>query len=65
MVNNVTHRHTFMKMVQVQAGLGFGVKKDRPIFVFETQKNGAILSQSRKARKGGAFLLRKRTEWKG
>jgi lipid-binding SYLF domain-containing protein len=36
--NNATRRDTFMKMVQVQAGLGFGVKKDRLIFVFETQQ---------------------------
>ena len=37
-VNNFTHRQTFMKMVQVQAGFGFGVKKDRLIFLFETEK---------------------------
>jgi lipid-binding SYLF domain-containing protein len=35
-VNNRTHRDTFMKMVKVQAGLGFGASKDRLIFVFET-----------------------------
>lgn len=35
-VNNRTHRQTFMKMVGVQAGLGLGIKKDRIIFVFET-----------------------------
>ena len=35
-VNNRTHRQTFMKMVGVQAGLGFGVAKTRLIFVFET-----------------------------
>lgn len=37
-VNHRTHRETFMKMVQVQAGLGFGARKDRLIFVFETQQ---------------------------
>ena len=37
-INNFTHRDTFMKMLQVQAGLGFGIKKDRLVFVFETQK---------------------------
>ncbi|MGB8433380.1 MAG: YSC84-related protein [Burkholderiales bacterium] len=37
-VNNRTHRDTFMKMIKVQAGLGFGASKDRLIFVFETQK---------------------------
>jgi lipid-binding SYLF domain-containing protein len=35
-VNGRTHRDTFMKMVKVQAGLGFGLSKDRLIFVFET-----------------------------
>ena len=35
-VNQRTHRDTFMKMVKVQAGLGFGASKDRMIFVFET-----------------------------
>ena len=35
-VNNATKAETFMKMAEVQAGLGFGVKKFRVIFVFET-----------------------------
>jgi len=35
-VNFRTRRDTFMKMVKVQAGLGFGASKDRLIFVFET-----------------------------
>ncbi len=35
-VNNRTHRQTFMKMVGVQAGLGIGVAKTRLIFIFET-----------------------------
>ena len=33
-----THRDTFMKMVQAQAGLGFGAVKDRIIWVFETRQ---------------------------
>jgi lipid-binding SYLF domain-containing protein len=37
-INNVTHRSTFMKMAQVHAGLGLGIKKERLVFVFETQK---------------------------
>jgi lipid-binding SYLF domain-containing protein len=37
-VNNHTKRQTFMSMVQVNAGIGFGAKKDRLIFVFETQQ---------------------------
>jgi lipid-binding SYLF domain-containing protein len=36
--NNRTQRYTYMKMLQVQGGLGFGVSKDRIIWVFETQK---------------------------
>lgn len=36
--NNRTKRDTFMEMVQVQAGFGIGAKKDRLIWVFETQK---------------------------
>jgi len=36
-VNNQTGQRTFMKMVELQAGLGFGISKFRNIFVFETQ----------------------------
>ena len=35
-INNRTGRETFMRMVGVQAGLGFGVARTRMIFVFET-----------------------------
>jgi lipid-binding SYLF domain-containing protein len=37
-VNNRTHRQTFMKMVQVQGGLGFGVNQNRLIFVFTNER---------------------------
>lgn len=37
-VNNKTGSEVFMKMFEVQAGLGFGVKKFKLIFVFDTQK---------------------------
>jgi lipid-binding SYLF domain-containing protein len=37
-VNNKTKDQTFMKMFEVQAGLGMGVKKFRVVFVFDTQK---------------------------
>ncbi|HEX6828639.1 MAG TPA: YSC84-related protein [Burkholderiales bacterium] len=37
-VNERTHRQTFMKMAQVQAGLGFGASKSRLVFVFTTQQ---------------------------
>ncbi len=35
-VDNKTKKETFMKMVELQAGLGFGVKKFSVIFVFDT-----------------------------
>jgi lipid-binding SYLF domain-containing protein len=41
-VNNKTKQETFMKMAEVQAGLGFGVKKFRVVFVFE---NGSSLER--------------------
>jgi lipid-binding SYLF domain-containing protein len=37
-VNNVTKQETFMKMIELQGGLGMGVKKFRVVFVFENQK---------------------------
>jgi lipid-binding SYLF domain-containing protein len=37
-VDNKTKKITYMKMIEVQAGLGIGVKKFRVIFVFDTQK---------------------------
>jgi len=36
--DNKTKKATYMKMVEVQAGLGMGIKKFRVVFVFETQK---------------------------
>jgi len=38
-VNNATKKKTYMKMVEVQAGLGIGVKKFRLVWVFEKQKD--------------------------
>lgn len=37
-VNNSTKQETFMRMAEIQAGLGFGAKKFRLVWVFETQK---------------------------
>jgi len=37
-VNRRTNRQTFMQMAQVQGGLGFGVNKNRLIFVFANQQ---------------------------
>lgn len=36
-VNNATGQEVFMRMAQIQAGLGFSIKKSRLIWVFETQ----------------------------
>jgi lipid-binding SYLF domain-containing protein len=36
--NNKTKAETYMKMAEVQAGLGFGVKKFQLVWVFETDK---------------------------
>jgi len=36
-VNNKTKKETFMRMVEVQAGLGLGVKKFRLVWLFENQ----------------------------
>ena len=35
-IDNKTKKETFMKMVELQAGLGFGVKKFTLVWVFET-----------------------------
>ncbi len=37
-VNHRTGRQTFMKMLQVQGGLGFGVNQNRLIFVFANEQ---------------------------
>ena len=37
-IDNKTKKETFMKMLEVQAGLGMGVKKFSVIFVFDTEK---------------------------
>ena len=45
-VNNQTKQQTYMKMFELQAGLGFGVKKFSVIFVFDNAKafNGFVNS---------------------
>jgi lipid-binding SYLF domain-containing protein len=45
-INNQTKAETFMKMFEIQAGLGMGVKKFRVIFVFDNAKafNGFVNS---------------------
>jgi lipid-binding SYLF domain-containing protein len=36
-VNNQTKQNTYMKIVELQAGLGFGISKFRNVFVFRTK----------------------------
>jgi len=45
-INSTTKQETFMKMLQIQAGLGMGVKKFRVVFVFDNAKafNGFVNS---------------------
>lgn len=45
-VNNTTGAETFMKMVEIQAGLGMGIKKFLVVFVFENAQafNGFVNS---------------------
>jgi lipid-binding SYLF domain-containing protein len=38
-VNNKTKKETFMKMIEIQAGLGMGVKKFRLVWIFENKNN--------------------------
>ena len=38
-VNNKTKKKTYMKMAEVQAGLGFGVKNYDVVWVFESEKS--------------------------
>ena len=37
-INQRTHRQTFMKMVQVQGGLGFAINQNRLIFAYTTEQ---------------------------
>jgi lipid-binding SYLF domain-containing protein len=37
-VNNATKQETFMKMVELQPGLGLGAQKFRIVFIFENQE---------------------------
>jgi lipid-binding SYLF domain-containing protein len=41
-VDNGTQKVTYMRMREVQAGLGMGVKKFSTIFVFETKRRSMI-----------------------
>ena len=65
--DNATKKVTYMKMLEVQAGLGMGVKKFRTIFVFETKDamnhfvnngwefGGQATAAAKTGDKGGAY----------
>ena len=66
-VNNKTKATTYMKMAEVQAGLGFGVKKFQLVWVFETEAalnnfinsgwefGGQATAAAKAGDKGGAY----------
>jgi lipid-binding SYLF domain-containing protein len=66
-VYNKTKKETFMKMAEVQAGLGLGVKKFRLVWVFENQADlnrfvnsgwelgGQATAAAKLSDQGGAF----------
>ncbi|HXX81189.1 MAG TPA: YSC84-related protein [Thermodesulfovibrionales bacterium] len=66
-VNRATKQETFMKMAEIQAGLGIGIKKFSVVFVFETEQalnnfvnqgwefGGQATAAAKAGEKGGAF----------
>jgi lipid-binding SYLF domain-containing protein len=66
-LSNTSKKETFMKMVEVQAGLGMGIKKFRLVWVFENTKDldsfinsgwelgGQATAAAKAGEKGGAF----------
>ena len=66
-INNQTKKPVYMKMVEVQAGLGMGAKKFRLVWVFENQKDlsnfinsgyefgGQASAAAKKGSEGGAY----------
>jgi lipid-binding SYLF domain-containing protein len=66
-VNNKTKTTTYMKMLEIQAGVGFGVKKFQIVWVFETEKalndfvnsgwefGGQATAAAKAGDKGGAY----------
>jgi lipid-binding SYLF domain-containing protein len=65
--DNRTRKVTYMKMLEVQAGLGMGIKKFRTIFVFETKDaldhfinngwefGGQATAAAKSGNKGGSY----------
>lgn len=45
-VNNKTEKKTYMKLIEMQAGLGIGIKKFRLVWVFENQSDFDIFINS-------------------
>ena len=71
-VNNKTKQKTYMKMVEVQAGLGLGVSKFRNVFVFKTRaamdrssiRDGSLAGRRRPARKRRTAVGRCKARWR-
>ena len=67
-VNNATGKETYMRMAEVQAGLGMGVDKSSPVWVFEMQSafnrfvdsgyefGGQATLAAKASRHGGGFI---------
>ena len=65
--DNRTQKVTYMKMLEVQAGLGMGIKKFRTVFVFETKDamdhfinngwefGGQATAAAKSGNKGGSY----------
>jgi lipid-binding SYLF domain-containing protein len=63
-VNNETGHITYMKVLEAQAGLGFGIKKYRLIWVFDTQSAfDGFITKGRQI--GGQATLNARASGKG
>lgn len=66
-MNNATKKETFMKMIEIQAGLGMGIKKFRLVWVFENERDlnafinsgwelgGQTTAAAQASGQGGAF----------
>ena len=57
-VNNKTKATTYMEMAELQAGLGFGVKKFQLVWVFETEQ-ALNNSSTPDGRSGSSDCIRK------
>ena len=45
-IDHKNQKETFMKMIELQAGLGLGIKKFRQVWAFENRKNLTVFTNS-------------------